>query len=375
MQVRWGVVGEEAKILDFANMVFSQAHRPHDFKKLLPKVYAKDDFAPLHAMAVEGEQILAMAALLPGELVMGKHTIRYGYVGTVSAHPYHCGQGLMKDVMRTLHRRAEEEDLDVLLLGGRRHRYHYFGYERMSGVVSMYFDRDCQKHALKDVDDDDLCLVPLAANDTEALEKCKSLHDSLMIHAERPLNCFFNTLSSWQAMPYLVKRCGKIAGYVVLQNELLTEWAFDDLSELLPALKAILHMQSHVTIEVAEADFAARRMLQNRCEHYHIHDGMMMRVLNWERLLHASVGALTNEMTNSPATTSLRIGAETQIHIDWNKRAVTAQSVSDDAEIIFPDTQSAVNTLFSPLYMKTGMKDLPLQYLPLPLYLLKADQF
>ena len=32
-------IGQEADLLDFANFVFSYSHRPHDFRKLLPKVY------------------------------------------------------------------------------------------------------------------------------------------------------------------------------------------------------------------------------------------------------------------------------------------------------------------------------------------------
>ena len=35
---------DREEIVDFANFVFSQAHEPHDFKKLLPKAYA--DNAP-----------------------------------------------------------------------------------------------------------------------------------------------------------------------------------------------------------------------------------------------------------------------------------------------------------------------------------------
>ena len=35
-----GTPADRDDIIDFANYVFSQAHVPHDFKKLLPKTYA-----------------------------------------------------------------------------------------------------------------------------------------------------------------------------------------------------------------------------------------------------------------------------------------------------------------------------------------------
>ena len=44
VEYRLSLPSEWDDVVDFANFVFSQAHRPHDFKTLLPKVYA--DGAP-----------------------------------------------------------------------------------------------------------------------------------------------------------------------------------------------------------------------------------------------------------------------------------------------------------------------------------------
>lgn len=40
MDYRIATPADREDAIDFANYVFSQAHRPHDFKKLLPKEYA-----------------------------------------------------------------------------------------------------------------------------------------------------------------------------------------------------------------------------------------------------------------------------------------------------------------------------------------------
>ena len=56
---------EEPQILDLIDLVFSQGSRPHDFRKLLPKVYAHPGFAGFHAVAVRENRIRAVIAMLP----------------------------------------------------------------------------------------------------------------------------------------------------------------------------------------------------------------------------------------------------------------------------------------------------------------------
>ena len=56
---------DEEKVLDFIDFVFSQAHRPHDFARLLPKVYAHPGFSAIHALAVADGRIRAAVAVMP----------------------------------------------------------------------------------------------------------------------------------------------------------------------------------------------------------------------------------------------------------------------------------------------------------------------
>ena len=120
---------EEADILDFINYVFSQAHRPHDFKRLLPKVYAHEGFYRWHYVAVENGRIRGTVAVLPVEMPFGEgQSLKIGYVGSVSAHPYDKGAGHMKKLMQLMLEDTKDQ-YDLLALGGRRQRYQYFGFE------------------------------------------------------------------------------------------------------------------------------------------------------------------------------------------------------------------------------------------------------
>ena len=56
-----GVTADKADIVDFGNYVFSQAHRPHNFKTLLPKGYADDrDTTSCHYLAKVDGRIVAV---------------------------------------------------------------------------------------------------------------------------------------------------------------------------------------------------------------------------------------------------------------------------------------------------------------------------
>ena len=101
---------EEADILDFINYVFSQAHRPHDFRKLLPKVYAHKGFYRYHYVAAENGHIRGTVAVLPVEMPFGDgQSLKIGYVGSVSAHPYDKGAGHMKKLMQLMLEDTKEQ--------------------------------------------------------------------------------------------------------------------------------------------------------------------------------------------------------------------------------------------------------------------------
>ena len=62
-----GTPADRDDIIDFANYVFSQAHVPHDFKKLLPKTYADgvEGIEQWHFLAKQNGKIRGMVACKP----------------------------------------------------------------------------------------------------------------------------------------------------------------------------------------------------------------------------------------------------------------------------------------------------------------------
>ena len=161
---------EEADILDFINYVFSQAHRPHNFKTLLPKVYAHEGFSQYHYVAVKDGHIRGTVAVLPVNMpVGGGETLKIGYVGSVSVHPYDRGAGHMKKLMQLMLADAQDQ-YDLLALGGLRQRYQYFGFERGGSKLHFTVTHNNVRHALAAASDERLQLREITSPDDAALD-------------------------------------------------------------------------------------------------------------------------------------------------------------------------------------------------------------
>ena len=106
-----GCAADRAAIIDFINYVFSQAHRPHDFMRLIPKTYGDpgEAFENWHFLAKSEKGIRACIAVRPFELLAAGESLPAGFVGSVSVHPYARGEGHMKQLMPMVIEHAKEK--------------------------------------------------------------------------------------------------------------------------------------------------------------------------------------------------------------------------------------------------------------------------
>ena len=140
---------EAADILDFINYVFSQAHKPHDFKKFNPPMYGSDyPFWKEHYVAVEEGRIKATLSITRKEIERGGEKFVYGHVGQVSVHPYARGEGHMKRLMYMAIDDMINDGFDYAELGGQRQRYGYFGFTQGVPHYSMNVTSTNTRHAL-----------------------------------------------------------------------------------------------------------------------------------------------------------------------------------------------------------------------------------
>lgn len=118
IRIEKGCAGELPDILDFANYVFSQSSQPHDFRRLLPKLYGENSGSEgYHYLVREDGRIRAMVCAMPLSLLWRQAVAAAG-IGTVSVHPYARGKGYMKALMNQAMEDLKTQGYAMAFLGG-----------------------------------------------------------------------------------------------------------------------------------------------------------------------------------------------------------------------------------------------------------------
>lgn len=374
-EYRFALPHEEADILDFINLVFSQAYRPHDFRRFLPKVYAHSGFSALHAVAVENGRIRGTAGLLPLKLRLGSETLRIGYIGSVSAHPYDRGAGHMRGCMALLLRRAQEEGLDVLALGGQRQRYGYYGFAPGGYQLQFTITRDNARHALADISAP-FALREITAGDEAFLAKI------LQLQARKPAACMreketlFDTLCSWQAQPYalLDAETQEFRGVLCAAGDYIHELLLENEADLPRALKAWLQAREKATISVADWERERIALLRGIAESYQWSDAFKMRVLRWPETLEKLLRFKQSYRPLPPGQRIIEIEGAGRFRIAVTEAGAAVSPAQAPAQRTL-SPQAATQLLFSAGAL--ALEDDPLlrAWLPLPLSLCSLDKF
>lgn len=86
--------------MDFLNLVFSMAYRPHDFARMLPILYRPTEaqMACNRALRIQG-RIRAVVGVFPMVWAVGDARLNVAGIGGVAVHPADRGQGYMRDLM------------------------------------------------------------------------------------------------------------------------------------------------------------------------------------------------------------------------------------------------------------------------------------
>jgi len=322
---------DRADLIDFANYVFSQAHRPHNFKTLLPKVYADGAIDhSVHYLAKQGHCIRAMVAMLPQRMRLLDRTISAGCVGTVSVHPYARGEGHMKKLMAMMAEDAAARNLDLLVLGGQRQRYNYFGFEQAGVTLRYRIDATNVRHCLKDVDISDVSFEALSEDKPEGLDFAYALSAKLPAACERPRNELLAMLHSWNNDALLIRIGGEPAGYVSGQ---IAEIVLTDEALLPKVIKAFMAELGLTEIQIGVSPHQTQRMeiLSRLCGQRTIGHTEMIRVLNWKNVLDACLRLKASYMRLEDGRLALEIdGKSVVITVENGVPSVTCEGCAPD---------------------------------------------
>lgn len=300
---------DKEEIIDFINYVFSQAHRPHDFKTLVPKSYADDaiDMGAIHYVAKKDGKIKAVVANRIIDVSVGGKWLKYGLIGNVSVHPYSRGVGYMKELMHMAIEDAKQKGVDLLVLGGQRQRYAYFGFENAGANLRFTVSKENIRHCFGDLDVSDISLRNFDDAEDGLLKEAMALYEARPFHAVRPWAEYRNIMRTWNQVSRLVLRKNEIIGYcsgseIVLKNE-------QDLGAVLKVLLAVDGIQEK-TVTAAPFEKERITILSQICEENSIAQVEQIRVLNWGKVLQTLLSFKASYTTLKDGTALLSIDGE-----------------------------------------------------------------
>ena len=82
-----GIPEDEQAIVDFADLVFSKSHGPHDFRRQLPNLYGEGKKTQQYHYRVKEDGVIrGMVCVVPMEYRVGSELLKVNGVGSVSVH-------------------------------------------------------------------------------------------------------------------------------------------------------------------------------------------------------------------------------------------------------------------------------------------------
>lgn len=371
---------ERDQYLDFANLVFSNAHRPHDFATLISKVYGTGKHSAWFQNIAVDEQsrIRGLIALMPNTLnVMGEELVT-GYVGTVSVHPYARGEGHMKHLMAMVGQDIIDRNIDIAMLGGQRQRYEYFGFTKGGMLWSYDVGTSNVRHALKDVCDEGIEITDICPDDMETLCACAELNESRKLYAPRKAEEFHEIATTWYAQLKKVTKDGAFAGYLVMHHEgsqtSIEEFVLKDFELTGAVLKAWFRQTGTQGCSLIVPDYETElvRRLANFAERQHLCDAQQIRIAHFGKVLGAFMRLKASYAPLADGERSFRIGDENvTIRVKDNQVTVTDECKPDAVEL----TPKQAQMMFFNLNGALTDGRLPAGWAPLPLFLNHADCF
>jgi GNAT superfamily N-acetyltransferase len=360
---------DKEDVIDFANYVFSQSRVPHDFKTLIPVAYADEveGLGAEHYLIKKDGKIRALVADRRSVHYYGSEALRTGFIGTVSVHPYARGEGYMKALMPYAVERARADGVDLLILGGQRQRYNYFGFESAGCKLTFHVTATNLRHTLSDVSADGITFAPLTREDVAF---CLALYQTLPIHADRTEEDFQRCAAMWNMPCRTVRRNGELIGYAVGS---FAECVLRDEEDFPAVLKALFLAEGWKSADIAVPPYARDRIafLSRIAEGYSIGHVDMVRILNWKRVLEVMLRFRASYAALCDGEASFAVeGARYTVKVEQGVPTVT-QAPAPEEECLSP--VEAERLLFQNLGL---LEDRGFyNWLPLPLFVLPGDAF
>lgn len=376
-EYRFATAQDWPKIIDFIDLVFSQSARPHDFAALIPKVYGDGhDYSHIHAIALEDGEIRGCVAVLPVDMTIAGQQLRMGYLGSVSVHRLSRGAGHMKKTMQMQIEKAKADGLDLIVLGGQRQRYGYFGFYPAGHGYEYSVTQSNVRHALKDVDASAFTFEALEAG--VGSEYAYALYQQQPVCGSRTAENFAELALTFESKGWLILENGQKAGYLIASNDGkgIREIVLQNPAQVPAVLKAWLALQQvrGLYVDAAPYNVTLNRTLAAFAEYYSLGQDGLVHCLNYANVIRCWMTLKNSISPLSEGMLRLNIDGET-IEIKVADGVVSAEKTDAPADLSLTAEEAhyllfSANRFYAPV-----IPGIPAEWFPLPLFIPRPETF
>lgn len=233
--------------------------------------------------------LAAVVGLFPITWQVDKVQLDVAGIGGVA--PQFRRQGLMIKLMDHVRYPIVGQGYQLSFLGGNRHRYRYFGWERAGAMTLAHISKTCIQHTFGRTEPLEIELEELVP-DPATNSKLKSLHDRQLAYCRRPVDRFDQFLTHWGNRPVVAHdRSGQIVGYAVLYRDQtqIVELAADDDDTAIQIIRSLSDKSEHhqIALNVDQLPMSLRCRIGEFTESYAASTAGNWRVFDWPTVISA----------------------------------------------------------------------------------------
>lgn len=395
VKYRKGEEKDQQDLLDFINYVFSLEHGSTNFRELLPKIYGENcHMENIHHLLVEQDRIKAAIALYSSRMTVGKHTIKMGYIGSISVHPYERGKGYMKELMKKVQKEIVEEKYDLVAISGQRQRYEYFGYYRGGNIIQYQVNQDNLRHYFyKKFLDSPMTKEEILAEMELSISLQENKEDSYVeaiyqiyqnrIITGREREEFYDIMQSFHTELYAVTMHGVCIGYINFdyEEDYINEFELIDMGLLPYVLEMLMEYTgtSVLGIKTTLLDKEKNSLLKEICERYTIGQAQMYHILNYPAVFQLLLEAKNQVKALQDGCFRIKIKGAGSYKICVEQGNISVEKTGEKADILMNEEQ-IIRILLSTDYGMActygevpGLENAPAGWFPLSLAVETAD--
>ena len=387
-EYRWAEEADYGNIISFANRAFCPDEWTGDFEhdtadfsyfpRILPKLYRNIKTAPMHLLAVKGEEIVGLVGNFPLEMKAGDETLSVMGIGTVSTHPDHRGEGHMKKLMAMSVENAKERGIDFMVLGGQRQRYEHWGFEQAGVNTVFHFNRGNTRRLFGKDADFGYRARPLLPEDRDFIKKERLLRTSALTSVYHDREEEYDILFSMGGAPYVILKNGSFIGTYIQYEDRISDLRIFDPREVLHVVNDLLLEKESLNIDhIAPFDKLMTRLLAETCDGADIGCCEMIKILNYERTIRTYLKMASKCRNLSDGDVRLAFPNGERLHI-YVKSGVPGVEPVFGTDMMSLEEKQAVNLLFGAYGAVTDYgTNLPGEiyaWFPLPFFIYMSDE-